>query len=190
MGNGASGDVGIGHVGINSWEDGDLNTSSLSFQRRERSQKPEICMEDEVEEYSSDGSEDEVVKKKFKKGGDRRKHQRMWTLSEATKLVDGISQFGVGRWTQIKRLSFSASAHRTPIDLRDKWRNLLRASYAQTPTKGGIEEENSGRSLPKYLLHQVRELASLHPYPRKDASRSLFLGQKGVDGRSVRRSNA
>lgn len=74
--------------------------------------------EDEVEESFSDESEDEIVKKKSKKGSDRRKHQRMWTLPEVTKLVDGISEFGVGRWTQIKRLSFAASAHRTPIDLR------------------------------------------------------------------------
>lgn len=51
---------------------------------------------------------------------DRRKHQRMWTISEVTKLVDGISEYGVGRWTDIKRLLFASSAYRTPIDLRVK----------------------------------------------------------------------
>lgn len=81
----------------------------------------------------------------------------MWTLTEVMNLVDGISEYGVGRWTDIKRLLFAASAYRTPIDLRvqgnslpikvlslfsnidlcsllcllqDKWRNLLRASCA------------------------------------------------------------
>lgn len=100
------------------------------------------------------------------KSVDRRKHQRMWTVQEVTKLVDGICQFGVGHWTDIKRLSFASSAHRTPIDLRvlafyehsevfsfhassnifydqvmflqDKWRNLLRASHAQQPEKGEV----------------------------------------------------
>lgn len=42
----------------------------------------------------------------------------MWTPSEVMKLVDGISEYGVGRWTDIKRLLFSTSAYRTPIDLR------------------------------------------------------------------------
>jgi hypothetical protein len=42
----------------------------------------------------------------------------MWTPSEVIKLVDGISEYGVGRWTDIKRLLFATSAYRTPIDLR------------------------------------------------------------------------
>ena len=42
----------------------------------------------------------------------------MWTLSEVNKLVDGISEYGVGRWTDIKRLFFPFSSYRTPIDLR------------------------------------------------------------------------
>ena len=42
----------------------------------------------------------------------------MWILPEVTKLVDGISEHGVGRWTEIKRQLFSTSAYRTPIDLR------------------------------------------------------------------------
>jgi hypothetical protein len=58
-----------------------------------------------------------VTKKRSKKH-DRRKHQRMWTPSEVIKLVDGISEYGVGRWTDIKRLLFATSAYRTPIDLR------------------------------------------------------------------------
>ena len=42
----------------------------------------------------------------------------MWILPEVMKLVDGISEHGVGRWTEIKRQLFSTSAYRTPIDLR------------------------------------------------------------------------
>lgn len=53
-------------------------------------------------------------------------------------------------------------------------------------------EKNSGRPLPKPLLHRVRELASLHPYPRKDTSRSssLSIAKKGAGGRNVRRRSS
>jgi len=73
--------------------------------------------ESDEEPLSSESEDDRVTKKKSKKH-DRRKHQRMWTLSEVMKLVDGISDHGIGRWTDIKRNLFSASAYRTPIDLR------------------------------------------------------------------------
>ena len=58
------------------------------------------------------------MKAKKSRKNDRRKHQRMWTLSEVNKLVDGISDYGVGRWTDIKRVLFPFSSYRTPIDLR------------------------------------------------------------------------
>lgn len=114
----------------------------------------------------SESDDDRVRKKKTKVGVDRRKHQRMWTLSEVMKLIDGIAQYGVGRWTDIKRLLFPSSAHRTPIDLRDKWRNLLRASCAQKKNKREVEQKHVVRTLPKPVLCRIRELATIHPYPR------------------------
>lgn len=63
-------------------------------------------------------SVDEYFTPKSSRGQDRRQHQRMWTLSEVVNLVDGISEYGVGRWTDIKRCLFSSSSYRTPIDLR------------------------------------------------------------------------
>ena len=70
-------------------------------------------------ELSASESEDERKRtKRSKTACDRRKHQRMWTLAEVIKLVDGIAQYGVGRWTDIKRLLFASSAYRTPVDLR------------------------------------------------------------------------
>lgn len=50
--------------------------------------------------------------------GGQRKHHKLWTISEVRKLIDGVSEYGVGRWTQIKRLLFSSSVHRTPVDLK------------------------------------------------------------------------
>lgn len=46
-----------------------------------------------------------------------RKH-KVWTIAEVRNLIDGVSQYGVGKWTEIKRLLFSSSAHRTPVDLK------------------------------------------------------------------------
>lgn len=48
----------------------------------------------------------------------RRKHHRLWTITEVRKLIDGVSQYGVGRWSRIKKLFFSTSAHRTSVDLK------------------------------------------------------------------------
>ncbi|XP_065856204.1 uncharacterized protein [Euphorbia lathyris] len=141
--------------------------------RRGRPKKlPSVSVFESDDEHSESDSDDHRVKRRSKKSGDRRKHQRMWTLAEVTKLIDGIAQFGTGRWTDIKKLSFSSSAYRTPIDLRDKWRNLLRASSAhKQELKQNKQEDEQNlkhamRTLPKTVIRQIRELAILHPYPR------------------------
>ncbi|RXI01257.1 hypothetical protein DVH24_001491 [Malus domestica] len=79
--------------------------------------------------------------------GRRLTPNQMWTPSEVTTLVDGISQYGVGRWTYIKRFLFASSPYRTPLDLR--------------------VEQKEMRALPKSLVPRVRELATVHPYPRQ-----------------------
>ncbi|KAJ7976940.1 Telomere repeat-binding protein 6 [Quillaja saponaria] len=88
---------------------------------------------------------------------------RMWTPSEVIKLVDGISEYGVGRWTDIKR---------------DKWRNLLRSSFAKL-SKKEVEQkqENTSRLLPNSVLHRVHELAKIHPYPRGYSSKKSCVGE-------------
>uniref|UniRef100_A0A5B7B0S0 Uncharacterized protein n=2 Tax=Davidia involucrata TaxID=16924 RepID=A0A5B7B0S0_DAVIN len=121
------------------------------------------------EELSPAESEDDSVGTiRYKKGGSQRKHHRLWTLSEVKKLIDGVSQYGVGRWTDIKKLLFSSSAHRTPVDLKDKWRNLLRASCLQKHNKREDEhkQKHAWRPLPTSVLHRVSELAIIYPYPR------------------------
>lgn len=47
-----------------------------------------------------------------------RKHHRAWTLSEVMKLVEGVSRFGAGKWSEIKRLSFTSYPYRTSVDLK------------------------------------------------------------------------
>jgi len=67
---------------------------------------------------SSRDSDDNVVTVPTPKGGIRRKHHRAWTLSEVMKLVEGVSRYGAGRWSEIKRLAFASYSYRTSVDLK------------------------------------------------------------------------
>ncbi|XP_071717812.1 uncharacterized protein [Rutidosis leptorrhynchoides] len=129
-------------------------------------------IENQIVNYLS-GSEDDSETTKSIVGGNQRKLHRLWTVSEVKKLIDGVAHFGVGKWTHIKKLLFSSSVHRTPVDLKDKWRNLLKASRVLKGSR--IEEDQKRcqpwRPLPKSILHRVRELASVYPYPREDNSK-------------------
>ncbi|XP_073289411.1 uncharacterized protein [Primulina huaijiensis] len=107
----------------------------------------------------------------------RRKHHRLWTISEVRKLIDGVSQFGVGSWSRIKKLFFSTSSHRTSVDLKDKWRNLLKASgiHEQSEREGEKKRNMAWRPLPKPILHRVCELAVIYPYPKGKKSKILHI---------------
>uniref|UniRef100_A0A7N0UTX2 Uncharacterized protein n=1 Tax=Kalanchoe fedtschenkoi TaxID=63787 RepID=A0A7N0UTX2_KALFE len=127
---------------------------------------------DSDEETDSDEPEKvSPARKGSKICGDRRKHQMIWTLPEVERLVDGISHYGVGRWTEIQRHFFPTSTYRTPVDLRDKWRNLLKASNAWIQNDQEEQDEesqkNGHRQLPKEILHRISELGRLYPYPVK-----------------------
>lgn len=136
-------------------------------------------LEYDEESFPSE-SEDGCSTTKRSRRNDRRKHQKMWTLPEVMKLVEGISEYGVGRWTDIKRFLFSSSSYRTPIDLRDKWRNLLRASSAQKNKREAEQnDELALRPLPFNVVHRVRELAKIHPYPRQRGSKKSRVSQAG-----------
>ncbi|KAJ0970332.1 hypothetical protein J5N97_023209 [Dioscorea zingiberensis] len=116
---------------------------------------------------SLDGSSDDSVEI-FRKAKIRskRKNHRQWTLDEITQLIDGVSQYGVGKWTYIKRFSFSTSSYRTSVDLKDKWRNLLRASGVQMKGSKVKPQKNRNVPIPESVLRRVKELSNIYPYPR------------------------
>ncbi|KAJ4916036.1 TRF-like 3 [Raphanus sativus] len=125
--------------------------------------KPEVdqdTMEPEYMDSSGDSSDDSTYShadRPIMQSAMRRKHHRAWSLSEVKKLVEGVSQYGVGKWSVIKKLTFSSHSYRTPVDLKDKWRNLLRASFSRTPlNKMG---KHGSMAIPSQVLSQVRELA-------------------------------
>ncbi|CAM8887904.1 unnamed protein product [Rhodiola kirilowii] len=94
-------------------------------------------------------------------GDMRRKHHRAWTLSEVMKLVEGVSRYGAGKWSEIKRLSFTSYPHRSSVDLKDKWRNLLRASFTESShdSKGVSLRKPTQSPLPAPILSKIRELS-------------------------------
>ncbi|GMI77853.1 TRF-like 6 [Hibiscus trionum] len=134
-------------------------------------------MELKYVDTSGDTSDDNVVTVPTAKGGIRRKHHRAWTLSEVMKLVEGVSKYGAGRWSEIKRLAFASYSYRTSVDLKDKWRNLLKASFAQTPTdKGANSRKHPSMPIPAPILLRVRELAEMQaqaPLPNLSAASKL-----------------
>ncbi|KAK8594850.1 hypothetical protein V6N13_015763 [Hibiscus sabdariffa] len=132
---------------------------------------------------SGDTSDDNVVTVPTAKGGIRRKHHRAWTLSEVMKLVEGVSKYGAGRWSEIKRLAFASYSYRTSVDLKDKWRNLLKASFAQTPVNQvASSRKHPSMPIPAPILLRVRELAEMQaqvPSPNLGASKLLACGGGG-----------
>uniref|UniRef100_A0ACD5YBD0 Uncharacterized protein n=1 Tax=Avena sativa TaxID=4498 RepID=A0ACD5YBD0_AVESA len=93
-----------------------------------------------------------------------RRNNKHWTLKEVTRLVDGVEEYGVGRWSNLKKKQFSTSARsarptRTAENIKDKWRNLLKA----------YNRDAKGRflmPLDKMLIEWIQKLAIVHPYPK------------------------
>ncbi|XVF86876.1 hypothetical protein PTKIN_Ptkin18bG0076600 [Pterospermum kingtungense] len=132
-----------------------------------------------------DTSNDNAVTVPTAKGGTRRKHHRAWTLSEVMKLVEGVSKYGAGRWSEIRRLAFASYSYRTSVDLKDKWRNLLKASFAQTPVDKGVNlRKHPSMPIPESILLRVRELAEMQaqvPSPNLGASKLAACGGRSVN---------
>ena len=107
--------------------------------------------------------------------GRRSKHHNPWALEEAEALVDGVARCGGGKWADIKKLGFPAIEHRTAVDLKDKWRNLLRiAMLPHQPVKSAGDKK---REIPAELLNRVRDLAA------KQAKKAAADGRSRTGGR-------
>ncbi|KAK4784495.1 hypothetical protein SAY86_018863 [Trapa natans] len=135
---------------------------------------------------SEDVCNDKVVTVPTAMGRIRRKHHRAWTLSEVMKLVDGVSRYGAGRWSEIKRLAFASYSYRTSVDLKDKWRNLLKAAnFASAPTDVMNSRKHATTPIPAPILSRVRELAEING---QSLPSNLSSVKVGLNGRSANRS--
>ncbi|KAG2548794.1 hypothetical protein PVAP13_9KG215400 [Panicum virgatum] len=90
-----------------------------------------------------------------------RKNNEHWTQYEVQQLVNGVSEYGVGKWKAMKEKYFLTSI-RTPVHLKDKWKNLVKA----------CKKENGRMLLPldQALLERIMEIDRSHPYPRQGNS--------------------
>ncbi|CAD6205227.1 unnamed protein product [Miscanthus lutarioriparius] len=88
----------------------------------------------------------------------RRKNNSRWT-AKVEILVQGVSKFGVGRWALLKQQFFETSI-RTSVNLKDKWRNLLKAYQ-------GNSQKTTQLYLEPSFVEQIRKLAAKQTYPNK-----------------------
>lgn len=88
----------------------------------------------------------------------RRKQHNPWSLEETRMLVRGVEICGGGKWADIKRLGFREIANRSPVDLKDKWRNLLRVALLPVE-QIRLKKADNRHNLPLELLQHVKELA-------------------------------
>jgi uncharacterized membrane protein YgcG len=111
------------------------------------------------------------------RGGGRQKVHRPWTPPEVEALVEGVAHYGRGQWADIKSLEANGVAAaletRSAVDLKDKWRNLLRIATLPVSYK-----RREATEVPQATLARVRELAAAKNVPR--AAR----GRDGEDGSS------
>ncbi|XP_035541285.1 uncharacterized protein LOC108990329 isoform X4 [Juglans regia] len=161
-----------GHVKINAsyWDSENCRDDRISSPKQLVTEPSAAASQDEI-------SEDEHVTRSIvRKGSSRRKHHISWTPSEVMRLIEGVSQCGVGRWAEIKRLSFPSSSRRTSVDLKDKWRNLLRACCVQLQSKRKVKQgqKQASHRVPESVLWRVRELATTYPYPRESNSKVAY----------------
>ncbi|KAL6641002.1 hypothetical protein ACP70R_019183 [Stipagrostis hirtigluma subsp. patula] len=98
-----------------------------------------------------------------------RKNNDHWTQEEVTKLVDGVSAYGVGKWRWVWKAHFSTSI-RTAMHLKDKWRNLVKACKKVVPA-GYISRFEQGTMFLDFeqsLAERIREIDAKDPYPRRN----------------------
>ncbi|KAM0852121.1 hypothetical protein ACQ4PT_051985 [Festuca glaucescens] len=99
---------------------------------------------------------------KSKQQGQRKENEH-WDPEEVKLLVDGVSELGVGRWTKLKSKWFpNSNSGRTAVNLKDKWRNLVKA-YVFRPTS---KKKAKNAHLDKDLINKIQMLAADYPYPK------------------------
>ncbi|TVU30529.1 hypothetical protein EJB05_22159, partial [Eragrostis curvula] len=113
-----------------------------------------------------------------------RKNNSRWTQEEVELLVKGISEYGIGKWTEMKAKYFSLSI-RTSVNLKDKWRNLLKAYDVKlTSKKQKKVQKTTLLHLDKPLIKRIRVLAEKHRRAEpvlSDSSSSSSSSKTSID---------
>lgn len=124
---------------------------------------------DEFDPDFTDGLSDvaqRALRRANSTGSGKKKHNP-WSTEETLALINGVRTTGIGKWAEIKRLAHPGIAdvldNRSPVDLKDKWRNLTRiAKLPKASLKARLQRGQSDISLETMLL--VKELMeNSHP---------------------------
>lgn len=70
---------------------------------------------------------DSVTRRVGPRAVDITKAQNKWTREESELVVEGVARYGYGLWAKIQNELF-ADSKRTSVDVKDKWRNLVKAA--------------------------------------------------------------
>merc|ERR1711977_492722 len=98
----------------------------------------------------------------------RKKHHNPWTAEETRALIEGVGICGGGKWADIKKLGIKAIERRSAVDLKDKWRNLLRVAFLPQQTLRQIERK---REVSSEMLARVRVLSTKYKPKKGGASK-------------------
>ncbi|QDZ18824.1 HTH myb-type domain-containing protein [Chloropicon primus] len=119
---------------------------------------------------SADGSNGDASAEGSNGNGHRRKkHHNPWTAEETQALIEGVSICGGGKWADIKKLGLKAIERRSAVDLKDKWRNLLRVALLPQQTLRQIERK---REVSSEMLAKVRVLSAKYNNGKKIKSKA------------------
>lgn len=59
--------------------------------------------------------------------GKRAETGKRWSLEETDAFITGVEQHGIGNWQKVHDACSALFGRRTTVDLKDKWRNLVKA---------------------------------------------------------------
>jgi hypothetical protein len=89
----------------------------------------------------------------------RQKVHRPWSLVEVKALVAGVKRCGRGQWADIKSLAdeniSGALLQRSAVDLKDKWRNVMRTALSPV-----LYKKREATEIPENMLEDIRLLAT------------------------------
>jgi hypothetical protein len=118
------------------------------------------AIDDQDPDYSDSLARSHSVRSAGTAKNAKKKHHP-WTVEETMALINGVSITGVGKWAEIKRLEnpeiSDVLVNRTAVDLKDKWRNLIRiAKLPKASLKARLAKSQS--DIPLETMLQVKDL--------------------------------
>ncbi|DBB13322.1 TPA: mitogen-activated protein kinase tyrosine protein phosphatase sdp1, variant 2 [Trebouxia sp. C0006] len=145
--------------------------------------RPRTACEKELQMHE----DQEFSDAELRSGNRRCKHHNPWTLEETLTLIRGVEDCGGGKWADIKKRKYKSIENRSAVDLKDKWRNLMRV--AVLPAAALRTKCAKRRELPLEVLVKVCTLNAMHS-KAKASSNAAHSDSAGRSKSRARRSQA